>query len=359
MKNAVVYFLALVACMFSSCDKVTSPDHTITLNSKLHQLFYWGFTDMATTATRAPNIGASVGPDVLYPCWINQNQIFFYSAEEKNAVTRKGFFLLNLDPQNFSFKDYSFYPFENDGILDIKNIAGSSKFLVAARQASLQKILLIELNGNGSVSLRELIGDEWKPGSAAIFSSGEEFIFYGTNPQNNVSGFYKAVLQSTGAVSHIDLLYNITLKPNETASFAVTKDNRYLIFGQDDNTRTRVRFMQLGIDGTDTTLKVIADRGGSFNSVAADPANPSKLLLNYGFPGNAAAPPQCHIELFDLTTSRSEDLDVRTTKFTSRFIVNENPSFSPDGRHFAFTAGAFDGEGGIYPLELWIYSNVQ
>lgn len=53
-----------------------------------------------------------------------------------------------------------------------------------------------------------------------------------------------------------------------------------------------------------------------------------------------------------------ETFDTTTILHLTTEGRNFFPSWSPDGKHFAFSAGAFDGEGGIYHLELWIYENV-
>lgn len=352
--NILLLFLSLQFLFLVGCDNVTSPEQETQLNPSLHQVFYWGYSD---AATKIPNTGPSVGPDVLFPCWIIQNQLFFYSSELRNAVSHKGFFLIEIDANDFSYKKHSFYSFESSDVTDIKNIPGTRKFLVTIRQNLNQRIVLVDINGN-SLIVNTLIEDIWKPVSAAALVPGQSIVFYGTDPLDpNIHGFFKAAIQED-KVTSISLLSKISLGVDEAQSFAVSPDARHIIFGRNDISRTRVKFNQLGITAEDSTLKVIAERNGYFRSVAVNPVNQSKLLLNYRFSGDAVNPPQDHIELFDLITFKSTDLDVRTTKFSSRFIVNDNPSWSPDGRHMAFSAGAFDSEGGVYPLELWIFGNI-
>lgn len=202
--------------------------------------------------------------------------------------------------------------------------------------------------------------NSWNVEGITVWHKEEGFIFYGCNPQTGISGFY-SLLKDSNNDYQTKLIYSIDDPGLDRTNFITTYDGENLLFGLNEgelNFYGTIQLLKLSLTETTAMPEVIFERKGGYIYVAQNPINQESFLINYFFGGDASMAPQGHIELFNITTLQNIDLNVRTHKSLSRFIINEHPSWSPDGKHFAFSAGAFDGEGGIYHLELWIYENV-
>jgi len=185
-------------------------------------------------------------------------------------------------------------------------------------------------------------------------------VFYGRHPQTSVRGFYWRYPDENGLTVD-SLLFSITVGAHIARGSSISSDGATLFFGTESGNpfAPQTQFMMLDISRPGQKPIVLVEREGGYRATSPNPVDPKLLLINYDFSGDATEPPQSHIELLNTETSESVDLDVRTHIFLSQFTTNEYPAWSPDGKHFVFSAGAFDGEGGRYSLDLWIYQNIQ
>jgi len=200
-----------------------------------------------------------------------------------------------------------------------------------------------------------LVPSSWAPWGIAGWPGRSGCIFYGQNPSDQVQGFYYHRVGASESAGD-SLIYAIGLTRFSARGMSIRNDGGCLYFSEGNGHCT---FYQLDLDRGSATPRVIAERSGGSGQIIPHPLRADLVLLEYTFAGDATNPPQSHIELLDTSARVGRDLDVRTSPYNYTFIVNDHPWWSPDGDHFAFSAGHFSGESpGGSPLTLWVYRDV-
>jgi len=330
------------------------PGKTVPLNPKLKRVLYIGNVD---PGNHLPNQGEPLGY-VQLPVWVNSSKLYVYTSELKNEVVRRGLFEIEIDENTKAFKNYTVFEFphyiRSAGFDRNKN----KVFIIYVDQVQF-KAAFVSFAGNSTIIDEELVGAEWSPRGMTSWPGKEGIVFYGQNPSNGNNGFYWRHPDGRSGIKD-SLLYAIALDPYTASAFSISNDGKNLFFGLNGGSQNdpHVQFLKLDLSRPAQNPLVIAERRGSYLAIQANPVNPELVLLNYIFGGDEVNPPQAHIEFLNLTTSQGIDLNVRTLSSLSWFILNQDPFWSPDGKHFAFCAGGATGEAAKYPLELWIYENV-
>ena len=349
---------ALFCLIVFSCDTTEPGNNKVDLNPKLHSVFYWGIKDPTTLI---PNTGVSVGPSILFPTWTVNKKIFFYSSELINNIYKKGIFEIEINPNDYSLINNEYKLYEYDfNILNILNVSSTGEILLLVLKNGNSVPIIAQLEGNYLVEKEILLDISWNVKGISIWNHKEGFIFYGQDPQNNITGFY-SLLKNTNNEYETKRILAIDDPGLNKTNFITSYDGENLFFGLNEselNSNGTMQLLKLSLTEEGEMPIVILERKGGYIDVAQNPVNQGLFLVNYFFGGNSLVEPQGHIELFDSATLQSVDLNIRTHIWLNRFIINEHPSWSPDGKHFTFSAGAFDGEGGRYDLELWIYEDV-
>ncbi len=354
----VIALLQIFFVLLSCSDNPTKPGDEIDLNPKLNSVFYWGIEDPTNLI---PNSGLSFGQPVIFPTWVRINKMYFYSAELKNNIWRKGIFEIEINPGDHSTvnNEYLIYEYEHY-IVNMFYISATNEFLLLVNKDVGNTAVIAQLDDNNVIEKEILLNNDWEAEGIAYWHQNEGFIFYGRNPQNGIYGFY-SLLKNTGNNYQTELIYSTADPGIDKLNFITTYDGENLIFGLNEgdlNSPTSMQLLKLPLIQQNPMPVVIFERNGGYIYVTQNPVNQELFLINYFYGGDSTNEPQGHIELFNANTIKSIDLNVRTHKALNRFIINDHPDWSPDGKHFAFSAGAFDGEAGIYHLELWVYENV-
>lgn len=351
-------FLFAAIIVFTGCGlfspEETKQDKTVAINPKLKEVLYWGQLGPEQNYEYAPNQGerAAAHVDNRYPIWFNDSTIYFY-------ISNGGIFEMTIDPGTIVYKSLVRYNFSNS-IWSLGFDRNKEKlFIIYSADGFRLKAVYVTLSGGQTTIDEEIIDEAWNPFELASWPGKPGVVFYGHAPQTGVNGFYWRYPAINGVIKD-SLLYSITIEGRIARGFSISSDGKYLFFGTESGQRfaPQTQFMKLDISRPGPNPIVMAEREGSYRATSPNPIDPKLLLINYDFPGDATNPPQSHIELLNIETLDAIDLDVRTHIYLSHFTTNEYPSWSSDGKHFIFSAGAFDGEGGRYPLDFWIYQNV-
>jgi hypothetical protein len=98
----------------------------------------------------------------------------------------------------------------------------------------------------------------------------------------------------------------------------------------------------------------IDERRGSFVSLDVNPIDGRVLIDRY-----LVEPPGSRFVLVDPDGGNATTVDVRTHESSCHFVLALDPSWDPSGSVFAFSGGAFTGEGVKYPMALWLSRSGQ
>ncbi len=351
-------FSLVFACTLAGtvgCGVTNSNDKKIQLNPKLKRLLYWGYTE---PSNYLPNTGSPAPSFIQLPIWVTVTQLYVNTWVLKNNVAQKGIFEITIDHNTNQFQSYSVFELPNT-IYSLGYDLNSGRVFAVYNNDNGREVAYVSLAGNQATVEDKIVGADWLPQGVIPRPGKSGFIFYGVNPITGVAGFYWNL-----KVTNIDtdsLLYAISLDQGDANAFSITADGKYLLFSENVGSQydPQLQFFKLDLSQTSQNPQSIVVRRGSALAISPNPIDTSLVLLNYFFGGDAENPPQAHIELLNLETSTEIDLDVRTSSLESQFIINSNPSWSPDGRNFAFAAGKASGEGNSGVLnEIWIYENV-
>jgi hypothetical protein len=349
-RTLALSFLGIL-CGLLACDPVGPQDRCerVPLNANLRQLFYWGEFGF-------PNRGRYEAGGVDNPVWAEPGRIYVATGYWNDDVPVDGIFAVDFAA---SGTEHSF-TYRNFSVLESPH-----HFWTLEQDAEQGRILFIASDGTGSWAGRvafddpssetELVGADWRPWGIAAWPGRSGIVFYGRDPVSGVDGFYWRAREPPAPAAD-SLLHAVSLSKWDARGMAIDRAGRNLFFASGDD--RRVQFLQLPLDRSGQPPTVLAERAGGGGAIHPNPTRPHLVLIQYTFGGDATRPPQSHIELLDVGTLQAVDLDVRTETWDCRFIVNDHASWSPDGNHFAFAAGGFDGEGDRSPLTLWIRRDV-
>ena len=346
---------ALFCLTVFSCDTTEPGDYKVDLNPKLHSVFYWGYSG---PGEQTPNVGQSVGPPILNATWTHANIITFTTSFlDESDILRKGIFEIEINPDDYSLvnNEYHIYEYGHD-ILEMSYINSTDEFLLLVYKDGNTEALTARLEGDNIIEKEVLVDNSWSVEGIKIWNKEAIFIFYGRNPQTGIAGFYFLVKDSNNTYQK-ELIYAIEDPGLDRINFITSYDGKTLYFGLNENSKNyygTMQLLKLSLTEEGAMPIVILERKGGYIDVAQNPMDQSLLLVNY-YNGNE---PQGHIELFNSVTYESIDLNVRTITSKYYFITNKHPSWSPNGKHFTFSAGGFSGEGDTYYPDLWIYENV-
>ncbi|MFO7916337.1 MAG: hypothetical protein R6U43_11695 [Candidatus Krumholzibacteriales bacterium] len=290
------------------------------------------------------------------PVWVEPGKLYTTTVTYLDGQYFSGIFEVNFESNSFEYQSYSTFNFPHC-IGSLRLDSQNDRLLITYSADGAQKAARIILSDERTIIDEELVGENWSPQSIASWPGKEGIIFYGTNPETGISGFYWRYADSTQAIAD-SLLYAINLESSTENQFSLSHDGSLMFMGlcSGRGPHAITRYLKLNLESSDNDPIVIAERKGEFISLSAHPKNRELLLISYfSYEGTSTGG---HIEILNFNTQESKDLDVRTHKSLCRFIYNGDFSFSPSGDNFVFSAGAFTGEGDVYPFELWIYNNV-
>jgi hypothetical protein len=334
---------ALLLCSLG-CDPMGRDDEckNLPVNAQLVGLFYWGDWSI-------PNRGYTLG-GVANPVWAEPGRIFVSTGYLRELTLVEGIFAIDFladRSQNFPYRNFSAHE-------------SSYHFWTLEYDAARGRILFIALDPEGPwvgslvfqdpSSETRLVGPESQPWGVAAWPGRPGIVFYGTDPQSGVAGFYWHAPEVRGTRPD-SLLYAVTLSRSSARGMAIDCDGQMLFFAISGSV---TRFMQFDLQHPSEGPVVLAERRGSGGAIHTNPRHFNLVLLEYAFPGDATIPPQDHIELFDVLSLQARDLDVRTNGSSCNFSVSDHASWSPDGDDFAYTSGHWNGEGGHSQMTLYI-----
>lgn len=288
------------------------------------------------------------GEPVSNPVWTNPGTLFVYTGLVNDNGAVSGVFQLEIDPISFELRSTIPYEFP-DYIWTLAYDVNLNRLVgISLSSGGLFHASHFRLVDGHVVADEDIASADWQPWGVSSWPGRNGILFYGTNPSTDLRGFYWHRPSQPDS-----LVYAVTLRDREARGFSVRNDGGELYYAHGDG--GVVTFYGIDLVRPEASQRILAQRGATNGAIISHPVNANLVLLNYQFPGDAVNPPAGHIELLDLSNARAIDLNVRTLRFSSQFSRNDHPWWSPDGRHFAYSTGGFDGEGATYPMELWIY----
>jgi hypothetical protein len=340
-----------------SCGVVGTDDGScreVEINQQLKRVFYWGTTDWINVT---PNKGETmVGIDE--PTWLDPATILVFTGTWVGDDWVRGLFKIHIDDQTLSYASYEVFEFDYC-VYSLSYQPGSGRLMIVYYDGA-PTAASVSLSDGVVAIQQELVGPAWQPLGISGCGPSEDVVYYGRRPVDGVWGFFRRTW--SGDQSADSLLLAIAQGEDAMQKFAVDDAGRFLYFGTtgqaEGDYNMRILRLDLALAGA-TPDTLLTRRFGVTTSLRPNPADDRLLLVQYAFTGSAHEPPDGKVLLLNTETLSARGLNVRTHKSSCRFTSNENVSWSPDGHHFAFSADAWNGEGGYYPRELWVYRNVR
>ena len=333
---------ALAVTTLSSCGSVNGNDGCDDqISASLKRTMFWGgVSPDHWEANRGDEIG-----DILRPLWHAEDSIFVHTARIDHGTDIVGIFDVAIDPATRSFRGFRAYAFANV-IRDYDYDPITRDFALTFSHAPDDIQTSYARAVGDSLVIGESIKDvTWFPLSARFSEAGNGLYIYAHDPSTLVNGFYFVSRQNPAEDS---LVHAVELTVPDARGFDVAAG--MLCFGQTDLTgsvHTTVFVIQLGALGGP---RAVATFEGAFVSASVRPEGTCAILsLDDLVSGNV-------VGLLDLTTGGFTKLNVQTRPCTHP--VADFASWSPNAGSFAFSAGAFNSEGAIFPRELWIKTSV-
>jgi hypothetical protein len=348
--------LAAVGCSIFNPDEERERHgcRTTEISNQLERVFYWGTEDWLTIH---PNKGYTwIGIDE--PTWIDPSTIVVFTGTYVGDDWVRGLFKIQIDDQTLAYEDYEAFAFPFC-IASVSYHRTSGRLLVIYNDGG-PVAGSVSLSGGKVIVDTELVGPDWAPRGVSGCGTSEDIIFYGRNPNDGVWGFFRR--KWSGAQATDSLLLPIVLTEDSMQKFAVDNEGEFLYFGQTGEPPDDflMRIMKLDLSQPGALLDTLLTRPRGYAvSMRPNPQDNDLLLVQYYFIGGAHDFPDGKVLLLNTETLGVKDFNVRTQESLCQFTTNDNVSWSPDGNNFAFSAGAFDGEGGSHPRELWVYRDAR
>jgi len=284
-----VIIIILLCCNILSCKLGTEDSDHVSLNPKLKRVLYWGYNEQEVGDV--PNQGPRSGINNKYPMWADDSTIYTY-------IFNRGIIKVTIDPVTLDYQSYQIFELKIPYIVKSLNYDAKEQklFIIYYSSGEPNQAAYVTLSDSQAIIDQTIVDSSWDPADIKIWHGKPGMIFYGTDPQTNVKGFYWRRPQP-GDDQADSLLYAFNLDEQTARGFAVSYDGTYLYFG--DQLGNRALFMQLDISQSGQNPLVIADRLGNYISTCPHSLAPHLVLISYYFPSDAYNPPQGHIELLN------------------------------------------------------------
>jgi hypothetical protein len=357
--SRIVVLLSLVL-LVGSCGLLDDDDGEFPppfdINPKLERFFYWGYVGIGQWE---PNRGLPIG-DVRNPIWTEPDRIMAVTATRVGGGSIQGIFELFLAPDSLDFQRYVGYEFPFYVWSLGYDTNRRKPMIIYVDETSRLVAADVSLTAGEVVIDTELVEPEWVPQELCCWHGRPGVVFYGRNPTSGVAGFYWRHETEDGERTD-ELLYQVTIDLGSAQGLSISADGGFLLFGavrgQYNNAQSSIYRLTLA-EGSSEPV-VIAQRKGALVSLRSHPVDPAVLLVNYRFLGDSSGPPQDHVELLDVESLASVDLNMRTSPSPYVNVGNGLPDWSPNGRDIVFSAWETDGLGTqTSPKELWLYKAV-
>jgi hypothetical protein len=190
-----------------------------------------------------------------------------------------------------------------------------------------------------------VLGEAWLPRGARFAGPGGALVVYATDPGTQTAGYYYV---SNPPAPEDSLIVAINLLPEEARGFDIAAGR--MCFGRTDASfNTELSLVDLSGDRVSRVVKTLE---GEFRSVGLDPAGSRAIVAtDFILQGSGA-----RVGILDLDTGNFSPVDIRTRQNT--FPIADFAFWNPLGTAFAFTASGFNGEGAVFPRELWVRRDV-
>ncbi len=328
--------IPLIAWLFISCDTVDEnsgecPERA--LSTSLKPIFYWGQT--SNPATWELNRGTPVGSG-RFAQWLDDSHLVASSGALLGGDVVNGLLVLSLASNGVTVDDWELYPFERDiWYMRVLRSTGDIWLLYFENDTAMYPRLSRVTLGAGIVQVRETPLDEsWMVSGVNDWPGGEGVLVYATRPSDLARGFF-----SIKTVSAADsLVIAIGMNAWSGRGSDLSTDGRRLYWGDVVGDWGQARTLVHCLDLTTNPLEplVVADRAGAIVSIAVDPTNPRRLVINRRVFESIGIVKEDIAELLDLSNGSIRGLDVRTNTGLCYAVRNEFPSWRVDGRALVF-----------------------
>jgi hypothetical protein len=350
--GTVFIFTCLLAASCSLVDGGDDgkPKQTWERNPSLKELLYWGEVDPQNWA---PNEGVRVG-NLRNPTWVASDRILVVTGTVIHGNSVKGLFGVNIDPSSLQYTGYTAYEFAPWIWTLAYNRAVDQLAVLYYVEGSPPNAAFVSLEENQVVIQKQIVGQDWNPTGIDFWPSRDGVVIYGSHSTNGIGGFYWC-RTDTASETRDSLLCAVPLSQSDARGFSINADGTRLYFGTTVYLEGQYNALILSLDLRTAGAEpvVLLQRKGGFIAVRCHPVDPNVLLVNFDSD-------EAHIELVETEPLVCLELNVETRETrVGVHNTNEYPSWSPDGRHFAFSASWYDSEGGGWPWSLWTYQDAR
>jgi len=341
MSRGSCAWAALAIVCFLGCDIISDDCDDRPFLPQLKRVMYWGYVSADHWEA---NQGVEIG-NVYHPVWHAEDRIFVHTARVVHGEGAVGIFNVMIDPATWAFRgirtlasphvsrDYDYEPSTGDFALTFSFTPVDIQTIWArAAGDSLE----------AGATIRDA---SWYP-LCARFVDADAMVLYAHNPATSINGFYFVSREESDLDS---LLYSVDLSEADARGFDVTAGT--LCFGETDLSGRPKAVIRVIDITSDPNPRYVTTLDAVFVSACVHPNGTCAIISVYDprRPGNV-------VGLVDLESGAFTEINIHTRPCA--FPIADYASWNPDGDAFAFSASAFNGEGALYPRQLWVRHSV-
>lgn len=336
-----------LALVWTSCDSPADGEGGCSdpISTDLQRIMYWG---LVSPTQDEPNKGTPSW-NIWEPNWYQQDKILIRSVRLDNNVVIKGIFEVTIDPVTHEFQavEALAFPYE---IRNYDYNPETMQFVVTFSQtANDYQIVRAQASGANLAIIDTLLDNSWTPLRSRFIGNQPGVIAYAQNPLLDTWGFH---FVSESQTAEDSLIFAVELSLNEALAFDV--QDSVLVFGREasDPKKTEVFVLDVGHGDAPRSVGLLE---GDLVSIAVNLAGTLAIVSLVAGPGSSSYPNYLAY-VIDLSSGRHERLDLKTNP--CGFAAADFASWSPIEMSFAFSGGAFSGEGSLSPRQLWVKRGV-
>lgn len=284
--------------------------------------------------------------DIYHPVWYAEDRIFVRTGRFDHGEFVAGIFDVAIEPATRAFRGIRAFAFP-EVIRDYDYDVSTGDFaLTFSFTSSDIQTVWARAEGDSLIAGDTIRDAGWYPLCARFVAEGGGLVLYAHDPSTSINGFYFSSRDGSGEDS---LLYAVELTVADARGFDIAGGR--LCFGQSDfSGPVKTTITVIDIVG-DHTPRVVTTLNGVFMSASVHRAGTCAIISvdDFGLPGSV-------VGLLDFDTGSFTIVSTRTRG--CGFPIADFASWNPAGNAFAFSASSFDGEGGLFPRQLWIRNSV-
>jgi hypothetical protein len=280
--------------------------------------------------------------DVRFPTWVDSTSILVYTGFYIDGTWVRGLFKISIEAETLTYRGYEPYAFDND-VYAIEVNRSTGELFVRYDYGGF-RVARVRLENERTIVEEELVAPAWKASGIAAWPRRNGIVFYGKDPFDDRKGFY----WSRGEALSDSLLLSANVRFSASQQWAIDAEGRNLYFFvvSEDWVGHLVRTDLTAEQKTLDTL-LTRDCGLCVTYCRAHPMDRDVTLFQLRRGGHD------EVSLLNANTGSARRLNLGTSDEPCSYTITECASWSPDGRHVAFSARRQTGQSGAFAtLEL-------